>query len=196
MRAWTAARSVVVAVLSGVSGHNRALSVRSVSARTNATNRSSLLPADPYRDRRFLTWFRARHHHREPDGEQGVDDLAVRAFDRHLPRAGPPQPAHQLGQTSIGVAELPILRHEPLLNLDILATRTAHSWLSGRGSRIAHRSALEALSPVDGLRDPGRRRPRSSQGGTSSVKRKQAVTGGPHIDDGLPDDTDTAQAGQ
>jgi hypothetical protein len=28
-----------------------------LSASTNASNRSSLLPADPYRPRRFLTWF-------------------------------------------------------------------------------------------------------------------------------------------
>ncbi len=44
-----------MAGLSGVSGRSRARSVRSTSASTYASNRSSLLPADPYRDRRFFT---------------------------------------------------------------------------------------------------------------------------------------------
>ncbi len=53
-RARTAARKVMVAGMSGASGRSRARSVRSTSARTNASNRSSLAPADPYRDRRFF----------------------------------------------------------------------------------------------------------------------------------------------
>ena len=47
----------MVAGLSGVSGCSRARSVRRVSASTKASNRSSLLPAEPYRPRRFFTWF-------------------------------------------------------------------------------------------------------------------------------------------
>jgi hypothetical protein len=49
-RARTVIRSVTVAAESGVSGRSRARSVRTVrtvSARTNASNESSLFPAEP-----------------------------------------------------------------------------------------------------------------------------------------------------
>ena len=55
LRARTAARSAIVAGVSGTSGRSRARSVRSVSASTYESNRSSLPPAAPYRDRRFFT---------------------------------------------------------------------------------------------------------------------------------------------
>ncbi len=53
-RARTAAGNAVVAGVSTASGRSRARSVRSASASTNASHRSSLASADPYRERRFF----------------------------------------------------------------------------------------------------------------------------------------------
>jgi hypothetical protein len=54
-RARTLERSAVVCPLSQTIGRSRRTSVRTTSARTQASKRSSLFPADPYRLRRFLT---------------------------------------------------------------------------------------------------------------------------------------------
>jgi len=48
----------------------------------------------------MLDLLRADHHHREPGLEQPIDDLAVRALDRHLRHPDCSQPAHQLPQAS------------------------------------------------------------------------------------------------
>lgn len=84
----------MVASVSGTRGRSRARSVRRVSARTNASNRSSLLPADPYRPRRFLTWFGLITTTVSP---------SVGSFDRDITDAVTAQCPDQVTQARAGV---------------------------------------------------------------------------------------------
>ena len=86
------ARSARVAPVSGRSGFHRCPSVRSVSASTYASNRSSLFPADPYRVRRPLICRLGTTNTASPRIQQLLDHRAVTALDRHPGHARGAQP--------------------------------------------------------------------------------------------------------
>jgi hypothetical protein len=110
------------------------------------------------------------HHDGEPGFEEGVDNLAVAAFDGHLIHAGEAQPAHQLAQPAPGGVD------EELL---------------GDGARVVHdRDSVIGGGPVQTSRDIGgwgfrhgdRNRWRSQVGSgraacRPSVKRRRRARG-------------------
>jgi len=65
----------------------------------------------------ILQLVRADHHHRRAGLQQGLDDLPVRALDRHLPYLQAAQAAQQLAQPRPGVGHGEPL-HRPAGGID------------------------------------------------------------------------------
>jgi len=68
-----------------------------VSASTNASNRSSFAPEEPYRLRRFFHLPGTDHYHRQARRQQRINQHPVAPLDRDLGRAAAAQPGDQPG---------------------------------------------------------------------------------------------------
>jgi hypothetical protein len=157
LRARQVAFSAAVAGLSGVNGRSRARSVRRVSASANASNRSSLLPAEPYRAAQVLELIRTNDGHGDPGVEQGVDHRPVRAFDGHLLDAVTGQRVAQLpqsggavlnGQSQNLAAAGVHYRYRVVVTGPVDTARQSVGGFSGRASLADFTSASSPLVPV------------------------------------------------
>ncbi len=119
-RARTLARSVVVAEESNTIGRSRCASVRTTSASTYASNRSSLFPAEPYRERRFFTCPGGMTYNLSPARRSAATN-GPSPLDPDLVRACPSEPATGLLQSS------GIMRHgEPVDHLSLFTDHAHH----------------------------------------------------------------------